>query len=35
MSLKPSVSDADAKTLFPDGWKTIKPHLRTVAPPGA
>lgn len=31
----PSVSDADAKTLFPNGWKTIKPYLRTVAPPGA
>jgi thioredoxin-dependent peroxiredoxin len=31
----PSVSDTDAKTLFPNGWKTIKPYLRTVAPPGA
>src|SRR3954465_2872364 len=25
----PSVSDADAKTLFPAGFKTIKPYLRT------
>lgn len=24
-----SVSDADAKTLFPQGWKTVKPSLRT------
>ena len=30
----PSVSDADAKTLFPAGFKTIKPYLRTVKQPG-
>jgi thioredoxin-dependent peroxiredoxin len=29
-----SVSDADAKTLFPEGWKTVKPYLRTVKQPG-
>ncbi len=30
----PSVSDADAKTLFPNGFKTVKPYLRTVKQPG-
>lgn len=30
----PSVSDADAKNLFPDGWTTVKPYLRTVPQPG-
>jgi thioredoxin-dependent peroxiredoxin len=29
----PSLSDADAKALFPNGWKTVKPYLRTVAAP--
>ena len=29
----PSVSDEDAKALFPDGWKTHKPYLRTVKQP--
>ena len=29
----PSVSDDDAKTMFPDGWKTHKPYLRTVKQP--
>ncbi len=29
-----SVSDADAKTLFPAGWKTVKPYLRVVKQPG-
>ncbi|MDA1371102.1 MAG: peroxiredoxin [Proteobacteria bacterium] len=29
----PSVSDDEAKTMFPDGWKTIKPYLRTVKQP--
>jgi alkyl hydroperoxide reductase subunit AhpC len=29
----PSLSDADAKTRFPDGWKTLKPYLRVVAQP--
>jgi thioredoxin-dependent peroxiredoxin len=29
----PAVSDADAKTLFPAGWKTVKPYLRLVKQP--
>jgi thioredoxin-dependent peroxiredoxin len=29
----PSVSDADAKSLFPGGWKTVKPYLRVVPQP--
>ena len=29
----PSVSDADAKTQFPNGWKTLKPYLRVVPQP--
>ncbi|MEO7733925.1 MAG: peroxiredoxin [Kofleriaceae bacterium] len=29
----PSVSDADAKTLFPSGWKTVRPYLRLVPQP--
>ena len=29
----PSVSDDDAKTMFPGGWKTHKPYLRTVKQP--
>ena len=29
----PSVSDADAKTSYPDGWKTLKPYLRLVKQP--
>jgi alkyl hydroperoxide reductase subunit AhpC len=29
-----SVSDDDAKTLFPDGWKSPKPYLRVVKQPG-
>ena len=28
----PSVSDEEAKKLFPQGFKTIKPYLRTVQP---
>ena len=28
-----SVSDADAKALFPEGWKTVKPYLRVVRQP--
>ena len=31
--IPPSVSDADAKAKFPQGWKTLKPHLRVVAQP--
>ena len=29
----PSLSDADAKTKFPGGWKTLKPYLRLVPQP--
>ncbi|GJL72254.1 MAG: peroxidase [Nitrosomonas sp.] len=29
----PAVSNEEAKTMFPDGWKTIKPYLRTVKQP--
>ncbi len=29
----PSVSDADAKTLFPEGWRAEKPYLRYVKQP--
>ena len=29
----PSVSDDEAKTLFPDGWNTVKPYLRRVPDP--
>ncbi len=29
-----SVSDDDAKNLFPAGWKTVKPYLRVVKQPG-
>jgi len=30
----PSVSDTDAAALFPDGWTTHKPYLRTTKQPG-
>ena len=30
----PSVSDEDAKKVYPDGWKTLKPYLRVVKQPG-
>ena len=30
----PAVSDEDAKTLFPAGWTTHKPYLRTTKQPG-
>jgi len=30
----PAVSDADAKPMFPGGWKTIKPYLRVTKQPG-
>jgi thioredoxin-dependent peroxiredoxin len=30
-----SVSDAEAKEKYPDGWKTVKPYLRLVPQPGA
>ena len=29
-----SVTDEDAKTLFPEGWKAPKPYLRIVSQPG-
>jgi alkyl hydroperoxide reductase subunit AhpC len=29
----PSLSDDDAKKLFPAGWKTVKPYLRLVPQP--
>ena len=29
----PSVSDEEAKEIFPNGWNTIKPYLRTVKQP--
>jgi len=29
----PSVSDDDAKKMFPQGWKTLKPYLRIVQQP--
>ena len=29
----PSVSNDDAKEMFPDGWKTVKPYLRVVKQP--
>ena len=30
----PSVSNDDAKAMFPGGWKTVKPYLRLVKQPG-
>jgi alkyl hydroperoxide reductase subunit AhpC len=30
-----SVSDAEAKEKYPDGWKTVKSYLRVVKQPGA
>ena len=29
----PAVSDDEARTRFPDGWKTVKPYLRVVPQP--
>ena len=29
-----SVSDDEARTIYPDGWRTEKPYLRYVAQPG-
>ena len=29
----PSISDDDAKTMFPDGWNAVKPYLRLVPQP--
>lgn len=28
--IAPSVSDADAQALFPEGWRTLKPYLRLL-----
>jgi thioredoxin-dependent peroxiredoxin len=33
--IAPSLSDADAKARFPQGWKTLKPYLRVVELPEA
>lgn len=30
----PSLSDEEARTRFPGGWKTLKPYLRVVPQPG-
>jgi alkyl hydroperoxide reductase subunit AhpC len=30
-----SVSDAEAKTIYPDGWQAPKPYLRIVPQPGS
>lgn len=32
--IPPAVSDDDAKKMFPEGWKTVKPYLRIVKQPG-
>jgi thioredoxin-dependent peroxiredoxin len=29
-----SVTDEDARKLFPQGWKTVKPYLRVLSQPG-
>ncbi len=29
----PSVSDADAKVMFPNGWRTVRPYLRVIPQP--
>eukprot|EP01087_Luapelamoeba_hula_P010565 TRINITY_DN279_c0_g1_i1.p2 TRINITY_DN279_c0_g1~~TRINITY_DN279_c0_g1_i1.p2 ORF type:complete len:225 (+),score=44.82 TRINITY_DN279_c0_g1_i1:49-723(+) len=31
----PTISNEDAKGLFPEGWKELKPYLRLVSQPGA
>ena len=31
--IPPSISDEQAKALFPQGWKTVKPDLRVLAQP--
>src|SRR6185312_3003233 len=33
--IAPSVSDEDARKLYPDGWRTLKPYLRLVPAPAA
>lgn len=32
--IAPSVSDDDAKKLFPTGWKSLKPYIRVTKQPG-
>ena len=29
----PAVSNEEAEKMFPDGWTTVKPYLRTVSQP--
>jgi len=31
--IAPSITDSDAKSMFPEGWKTIKPYLRKTKQP--
>ncbi|HWC98191.1 MAG TPA: peroxiredoxin [Candidatus Sulfopaludibacter sp.] len=31
--IPPAVSDEEAKAMFPDGWKTLKPYLRVAPQP--
>lgn len=31
----PSVTDGEARALFPEGWRAVRPYLRLVAQPGA
>ena len=31
--ITPAVSDADAMTQFPEGWRAVKPYLRYVRQP--
>jgi peroxiredoxin (alkyl hydroperoxide reductase subunit C) len=33
--IAPSVSDDDAKKLYPGGWRTLKSYLRLVPAPQA
>ena len=33
--IKPSINEAEAKKLFPKGWKTIKPYLRKIPDPSS
>ncbi len=33
MIIVPAVTDEDAKELFPKGWTTVKPYLRTLPQP--
>ena len=33
--IAPSVSDEEAKAIYPNGWKTLKSYLRLVPPPAA